>query len=359
MKITIFGLSISSSWGNGHATLWRALCRALAARGHELTFFELDRTYYAAHRDLHEWTDGKLVFYSSWEEIENLARDEVAAADVSILTSYCGSAQEAAALIAEDARCKVFYDLDTPVTLSRLREGDRVPYVPVDGLGRFDLVLSYTGGEALVRLQQELGAARVAPLYGSVDPDIHHPVPIADHYRCGLSYLGTYSADRQVMLERLFLEPARLRPLEKFIMGGAQYPVEFPWAENIHFVQHLPPSEHPAFFASSRLTLNVTRGPMAELGYCPSGRLFEAAACGVPIISDTWPGLAEFFSPETEILTATQPEDVLRALDLPQEELRKIAANAKERVHSQHTAMHRAAELESLLESTTHLQPAF
>jgi spore maturation protein CgeB len=359
MKITIFGLSLSSSWGNGHATLWRGLCHALAERGHEITFFELDRPYYAAHRDLHEWSDGKLVVYSSWEEVEQLAMEEISDADVSIVTSYCASAQEATQLMLERARYKVFYDLDTPVTLSRLRDGDPVPYLPREGLMSFDLVLSYTGGEALRRLQVDLGARRVAPLYGSVDPRIHHRVPTAPNYQCELSYLGTYSADRQVALERLFIEPGRKRRQAKFIMGGAQYPTEFPWAENIHFVQHLPPSEHAAFFSSSRMTLNVTRGPMAELGYCPSGRLFEAAACGVPILTDTWAGLEDFFTPETEILTGKDVSDVLAALDRSPEDLQRMAKNALERVNNQHTAMHRAIELEHLFERSRNVKSVY
>jgi spore maturation protein CgeB len=355
MKISIFGLSISSSWGNGHATLWRGLCRALASRGHEIVFFELDRPYYEAHRDFTEWPDGRLVLYSDWQDVEHLAREECASSDVSVLTSYCGSAQDACRVMQDHAGLKVFYDLDTPVTLSRLREGDSVPYLPAAGLGEFDLVLSYTGGEALTRLREELGAHRVAPLYGSVDPVIHHPVPVSENYRCDLSYLGTYSADRQLMLELLFIEPARRRSHHKFTMGGAQYPVEFPWAPNIHFVRHLSPPEHSAFYSSSRLTLNVTRGPMASLGFCPSGRLFEAAACGVPIISDSWPGLDEFFTLGAEILTAQSPDDVLRALDLDDDSLAQLATRARARVTAQHTAMHRAIELEQLLENTSRI----
>jgi spore maturation protein CgeB len=356
MKIVIFGLSISSSWGNGHATLWRGLCRALAVRGHEITFFELDRAYYAEHRDLREWSDGKLVLYTNWADIAAFAREEISTADVSILTSYCACGEEASRLIFQRGLCKVFYDLDTPVTLSRLQNGEKVAYLPESGLGEFDLVLSYTGGEALSRLCGELGATRVAPLYGSVDPAIHRPVARAAHYECDMSYLGTYSADRQGILEELFLEPARRSPQRKFLMGGAQYPVGFPWTPNIHFVRHLPPSEHAAFFSSARLTLNVTRGPMARLGYCPSGRLFEAAACGTPIVSDIWPGLDEFFTPGREILVGQRAEDILFAQAMDPDELRALGERALERVHTCHTAAHRAEELELLLERSSNLQ---
>jgi spore maturation protein CgeB len=355
MKLVIFGLAISSSWGNGHATLWRGLCKALVARGHDVTFFEKNLPYYAAHRDYTEIPGGRLILFEDWEAIENIALGEVRSADAAIITSYCPVSQQAARIVKEYARCRVFYDLDTPVTIARLRAGEEVPYIPSDGLSGFDLVLSYTGGEALRFLQDELGAERVAPLYGSVDPDVHCPGQRRESYACDLSYLGTYSADRQAALEQLFIEPARLKPKQKFVMGGAQYPEEFPWTENIHFVRHLPPSEHAAFFCSSRLTLNVTRGPMRELGYCPSGRLFEAAACGTPIITDSWQGLDQFFAPGNEVLVACRTEDVLAALELDAEALQEMARRARERVLVEHTAAKRAEELENALEDASTL----
>ena len=350
MKLVVFGLSISSSWGNGHATIWRGLCRGLAERGHTVTFFERDVPYYAAHRDLPELEHGRLVLFREWEEIEGLAREEIRSADAAMVTSYCPVAREASPLVWEHARCSVFYDLDTPVTLARLRAGEDVPYVPVEGLAPFDTVLSFTGGAALEQLQQELGARHVAPLYGSVDPTVHRRVAPRPHYECDLSYLGTYSADRQAALEELFLRPARMRADCKFVMGGAQFPDEFPWTENLHFVRHLPPSEHPAFFSSSRFTLNVTRGPMREFGYCPSGRLFEAAACGTPIISDAWEGLDQFFTPGEEIIVAEHADDVLAAFDLDSPAARRMAERARERVLAAHTAKHRAIELEAALD---------
>src|SRR5205085_11469579 len=195
-----------------------------------------------------------------------------------------------------------------------------------EGLSEFDLVLSYTGGKALEELQKQLGARRVAPLYGSVDPSIHKRVDPSPQYSSDFSYLGTYAEDRQAQLEELFLKPARRCPERKFCVGGAQYPAEFPWTSNMFFVRHLPPPEHPAFYSSSRLTLNITRAAMAQMGYCPSGRLFEAAACGVPILTDWWEGLKTFFDPGSEVLVARTTEEVVAALSLPGEELEKIAA---------------------------------
>jgi spore maturation protein CgeB len=212
-------------------------------------------------------------------------------------------------------------------------------------LGEFDLVLSYTGGAALTALRDRLGARRVAPLYGSVDPDVHRPVAPAEHYRADLSYLGTYAEDRQRALVRLFLEPARRRPQHRFLIGGAQYPQDFPWSDNIFFVRHLPASEHPAFFSSSRLTLNVTRRDMAVTGWCPSGRLFEAAACGATIVSDSWEGLDSFFTPRTEILVVHETRDVVSALELSDGEIARIGDAARERTLAEHTSEHRARQL--------------
>jgi spore maturation protein CgeB len=350
LKLVIFGLTLSSSWGNGHATLWRGLCRALVRAGHRITFFERDVPYYAAHRDLWSLDGVRLELYADWAQARYFAHSEVRDADVAIVTSYCPDAIAATTLATECASLSVFYDMDTPVTLESVRSGARVAYVGDRGLRDFDLVLSYTGGIALDELRALLGARRVAPLYGSVDPDTHRPMPPAPQYAADLSYLGTYAADRQRALEGLFVDAARVRPDRRFVIGGAQYPEGFPWTDNIYFVRHLPPSEHPAFFCSSPLTLNVTRGAFAARGFCPSGRLFEAAACGTAILSDEWAGMDAFFTPGSEILLARQTSDVLDALALDQEELRRIGRRARERALDEHTAAHRAAELIEELE---------
>lgn len=359
MKIVIFGLTISSSWGNGHATLWRGLCRALAQLGHRIVFFERDASYYAQHRDFSELPGGRLVLYSDWESVRRQAAAELSDADLAITTSYCPDALPAADLLLSSKATTVFYDLDTPVTLSRVAAGEPVPYIGGRGLGDFGLVLSYTGGGALQALRRRLGARRAVPLYGHVDPAVHRPAEPQARYRADLSYLGTYAADRQATLERLFLEPARRREACTFLIGGAQYPAEFPWAPNIRFVHHVAPADHPAFFSSSRITLNVTRQAMAEMGWCPSGRLFEAAACGVAILSDTWEGLDSFFAPGREILVARNSDDAVAALDLGDAEIARIAAAARERVLAGHTSMHRARELLAALEQPqSRQQPA-
>jgi len=351
MRHVIFGLTVSSSWGNGHATIWRGLCRALARRGHQVTFFERDVPYYAAHRDLQSTDSYQLILYSGWKEIEACAREAVAAADSAIVTSYCPDALAAADLILDSsAPVRVFYDLDTPVTLERLRTEGSVDYLPACGLEPFDLVLSYAGGRALDELRQHLGARRVAALYGSVDPEVHKPVASDANYHSDLSYLGTYAADRQPALQQLFLEPARRSPEKQFLVGGALYPQDFPWSDNVSFVSHVPPPQHPAFYSSSKLTLSVTRAAMAEMGHCPSGRLFEAAACETPVLSDAWDGLEEFFEPGREILVASSASDVVEFLALSPEELRSIGCAARQRVLAEHTADHRSQQLLKLLE---------
>lgn len=352
VKIVIFGLTISSSWGNGHATLWRGLSGQLARQRHRVVFFERDMPYYAAHRDLHEIPGGELHLYRTWGEAAPAARRHLADADVAMVTSYCPDGIAATEIVlSAPVPVRAFYDLDTPVTLAHLRAGRELSYIGPRGLRDFDLVLSYTGGPALGELRRLLGAREVVPLYGSVDPEAHRPAPAPARRRAALSYLGTYAEDRQAALEALFIEPARRRPHLTFVIGGAQYPQSFPWAENIHFRRHLPPADHPAFYAASRLTLNVTRRAMADMGYCPSGRLFEAAACGAPLLSDPWEGLDAFFEPGAEILIARTSEDVLSALERSDAELARIAGAARARTLTHHSAERRARELVSALDA--------
>jgi spore maturation protein CgeB len=347
MRIVIFGLTVSSSWGNGHATLWRSLIRALDAAGHVVTFYERDVSYYASHRDLPVLHGhAQLRLYATWDDIAREADAAIAGADCAIVTSYCPDGRAASAAVLTAPRTtRVFYDLDTPVTLARLSEGHDVPYLPPGGLADFDLVLSFTGGRALDQLRGRLGARHVAALYGSVDPDHHRPVDAQPQWSAACSYLGTWSQDRQAALEALFLEPARRQHTETFVIAGSQYPDEVVWPANVIRHDHVAPPAHPAFYCSSPITLNVTRGPMAELGYCPSGRLFEAAACGVPVLSDTWEGLDTFFTVGDEILTATTTDDALAALQLPRRDLAQIGQRARERALAEHSGTRRAAEL--------------
>jgi spore maturation protein CgeB len=355
MKLVIFGLTLSSSWGNGHATLWRGLCRALLRRGHRVVFYERDVPYYAEHRDLSELPDGgRLHLYRDWDETRGAAEHDLGDADVAMVTSYCPDGVAASELVLSSrARRRCFYDLDTPVTLARLAAGENVDYIGPRGLGDFDLVLSYTGGAALEALKSRLGARCTAPLYGSVDPEAHRPEPAQAQYRADLSYLGTYAEDRQSALQALFIEPARRLSERRFVIGGTQYPAAFPWTSNIHFVRHLPPREHPAFFSSARLTLNITRKSMAAMGFCPSGRMFEAAACGAPMVSDWWSGLDGFFEPGIEIVVAHNTEDAIAAIEMSDAERAAVARRARERTLEEHTAERRVSTLIALIENAS------
>jgi spore maturation protein CgeB len=350
MKIVIFGLAVSSSWGNGHATLWRGLLQALSGMGHRLVFFEKDVPYYAAHRDLVAPEGWTLHLHRDWDQARKLAERELDDADVGMVTSYCPDGVAATELVlASRARVRCFYDLDTPVTLQRLAAGEAVPYIGPRGLAGFDLVLSYTGGAALTELADRLGAVRTAPLYGSVDPKVHRPVEATGMVYLA-SYLGTYSEDRQDRLEQIFLEPARRMPERAFALAGSLYPEGLALPANVHVRTHVPPPEHPAFYCAATVTVSVTRAAMAQMGYCPSGRLFESAACGVPVLSDWWEGLDAFFEPGREILIARSTEEALEALRRPAMELAQIGRAARQRVLAEHKAAARAGELLRLLD---------
>ena len=286
--------------------------------------------------------------------MKRAARVAVEGADAVLVTSYCPDGSAASDLALEHAPgLSVYYDLDTPVTLAALEDGEYPPYLCQRGLSEFDLVLSFTGGHALELLQERLGARRVAALYGHVDEHVHRPTRASARFRSSLSYLGTYAADRQATLDELFLSPARRLPLETFQLAGSLYPNPEAFPPNVQYWPHLPPGEHAAFFASSRMTLNVTRASMARLGFCPSGRLFEAAASSVPILSDWFLGLEHFFEPGRELIVARTGSEVMDALALGEDELERMAARARERVLAEHRSSRRAEELIELLSSPT------
>ncbi len=352
MNIVIFGLSISSAWGNGHATLWRGLLRALHNRGHRIHFFELDTPYYASHRDAVSFPFAELHLYSDWAQNLGQAQEQLSRADAGIVTSYCPDGIAACELVLDSGLDRtMFYDMDTPVTLSRLAKGESVAYIPAAGLADFDLVLSYTGGQALEQLRDRLGARCVATLYGWVDPHVYYPVEASTKFAADLSYLGTYSADRQAALQELLIEPARLLKQRHFVIGGAMYSDAQTWPENVKYFDHVSPQQHAAFYSSSPLTLNVTRGSMAAMGYCPSGRLFEAAACGTAVLSDWWMGLDTFFEPGEEILIASSGAEAAAAIQKDRAQLEQIGSRARQRALDCHTAEIRAQRLIELIES--------
>jgi spore maturation protein CgeB len=351
MKLVVFGLTISSAWGNGHAALWRSLADGLAQLGHELVFFERHVHHYDSHRDLVRLPAGELHLYADWPSVRERAAAAVASADVAMVTSYCPDGAEACELLrVSPVPVRAFYDLDTPVTLELLDRGGWPPWLPPGGLAGFDRVLSFTGGSALDLLRTRLSARNVAALYASVDPRVYAPRAARGHL--DLAYLGTYAPDRQPALERLLVRPAQRRPERRFVVAGSQYPDDLAWPANVTRLEHVAPSRHSAFHRSARLALSVTRASMARLGHCPSGRMLEAAACGVPVLTDRWWGLERFFRPGEEVLVAQDSDDALAHIERDPDELAAIGEAARRRVLASHTGMHRAAELVELLSTS-------
>ncbi len=356
MNIAFFASSLVSAYWNGAATYYRGIVRALHERGHRVTFYEPDAYGRQQHRDMPDPEWARVVVYpGEGEEGVRRALDDARGADLVVKASGVGVFDELLEKAVLDIRrpdglC-VFWDVDAPATQDRMESDPEDRFRAL--VPRYDLIFTYGGGDPVVERYEALGARECIPIYNALDPETHHPAPPEPRFAAALSYLGTYAEDRQAALERLFVEPARRRPGSRFVIGGAQYPPDFPWTPNIWFVRHLPPAEHPAFYAASRLTLNVTREAMARSGWCPSGRLFEAASCGVPILSDWFDGLDAFFEPGREILIARGTEDALAVLDMPDAELAAVARRARERCLAEHTAQRRAREMVAALESAT------
>jgi spore maturation protein CgeB len=344
LKIVILGLSITSSWGNGHATTYRALVKALSRRGHSVVFVERDTSWYRDHRDLENPDYCRVSLYRSLPELAHQHTDLVREADLVILGSYVPDGIAIGEWLTTQATgIKAFYDIDTPVTLAGLEAGE-VNYISPGLIPRFDLYLSFSGGPTLGILEDLYGSPLARALYCSADLSA---VPVAAP-RWSLGYLGTYSEDRQPLLERLLLAPARQLQDHAFVAAGPKYPDEIDWPENVDRISHLPPHRHAEFYGAQRYTLNVTRADMKALGFSPSVRLFEAAACGTPLISDDWPGIETIFKPGSEILIAAGPRDVVQiVMQLPEDRRLAIAANARTRLLKEHTPAHRARQLEA------------
>jgi spore maturation protein CgeB len=345
VKITIFGLTLSSSWGNGHATPYRALIRALHRLGHRVHFFEKDVPYYRSRRDFDSCDYCELTLYPDWADVRDHALSVASDSDVVITASFLPEGCRVNDEVLDLGRpLRVFYDLDTPVTLAKLRHGE-VEYLHARQLAEFDLVLSFTGGKVLVELENDYRAPMIKTLYGCVDPDEYYRVAAVPDFQCDLSYMGTYSADRQAKVDQLLLEPSRRHPERIFLLAGSLYPWDWQWPQNVHRMEHVSPAEHSRFYSSSRITLNITRGEMAANGWCPSGRFFEAAACGTPLITDQWEGLDSFFDLRSELRVVSGAADVEDALNAPDAELQSMAGRARQRTLDEHTGTVRARQL--------------
>jgi spore maturation protein CgeB len=344
LNITILGLSITSSWGNGHATTFRALVKELNKAGHQVTFLERDVPWYASNRDLAQPDFCKLFLYQDLNDLEQQHLEVVKSADLVIVGSYVPEGVAVGKWVCKVAQgIKAFYDIDTPVTLAKLERKD-YEYLSPELIPAYDLYLSFTGGPTLDLLEHKYGSPCARALYCSVDPSMYFPESIAKTYDLG--YLGTYSDDRQPPLECLLFDAAKQWGAGRFAVAGPQYPESIQWPGNIQYIHHLPPAEHRAFYNAQRFTLNITRADMIRAGYSPSVRLFEAAACGVPIISDYWEGLETVFELGTEIFVSRSGMETLDYL-IAMDESERVAAGerARNKILAAHTASHRAEEL--------------
>jgi spore maturation protein CgeB len=348
LDIVILGLSLSSSWGNGHATTYRALLRGLSAEGHKVLFLERDVPWYAQHRDLPQPDFCELRYYGDIDAMLNEYGARIQKADAVIIGSYVPSGRELIDKVAAlQPQTLCFYDIDTPVTLAML-ERDEEEFLAKRQIPLFDGYFSFTGGPILTHLERRFGAPKALALYCSVDADRYAPTGEASVWDLG--YLGTYSPDRQPTLEQLLIEPARRLPQMRFVVAGPQYPDTIDWPDNVERIDHLPPTEHASFYSRQRFTLNVTRADMIAAGWSPSVRLFEAAACASPIISDEWPGLSELLPDGEALLIAHDSEDVVAALSGLDEGRRlAIAEAARARVLEHHTGAARGRELAEAL----------
>lgn len=344
LNITILGLSITSSWGNGHATTFRALVKELDKAGHKVTFLERDVPWYADNRDLANPEYCRTILYKDLDELKDNYTSAVSTADFVIVGSYVPEGVLVGEWVCKTAKgIKAFYDIDTPVTLAKLERQD-YEYLSPELIGKYDLYLSFTGGPTLKLLEEKYGSPCARALYCSVDPALYFPEAVEK--TMDLGYLGTYSDDRQPPLEKLMFDAAKVWPQGRFTVAGPQYPDSIEWPSNIEHIHHLPPAEHRRFYNAQRFALNITRADMIKAGYSPSVRLFEAAACGVPIISDFWDGLESVFEIGTEILVSNSGEETLGYLQTMDDATRnEIGERARTKILAAHTACHRAAEL--------------
>jgi spore maturation protein CgeB len=345
LKIVILGLSISSSWDNGHATIYRDLVRELCRRGHDVLFLERDTAWHTSNRDLPDPSHGRTEFYSTIKELKDRFSGEIRNADFVIVGSSVPEGINIGEWVTRVAQgVTAFYDLDTPATVANLIK-DSADSISTALIPRYQMYLSLTGGPMLNCIEKNFGSSMARPLYTSVDATFYFPEE--RELKWDLGYLGAHDHGSQPSLERLLLEPARRWSEGKFIVARPQIPRGVRWPKNVKRVRHLSPAKQRVFYNSQRYTLNLTRANRTTAGFSPNARLLEAAACGTPIISDSWIGLETFFKPDEEILISHSADETLIYLEeIPEMDRRRIGARARECVLAKHTARHRAIELE-------------
>ena len=351
MKIAFYGSSLLSSWWNGAATYYRGLLRDLASRGYDITFYEPDAYERQQHRDIDppEWA--RSVVYPATAQGLGVVLAEAAAADIVIKASGVGVFDdELLAGILEKASpraLKIFWDVDAAATLDDMRRDWNHPVRRA--LGFLDLVLTYGGGPPVIEAYEGFGASRCVPVYNALDPTTHCPVEPDPRFAADLSFLGNRLPDRESRVDEFFLKPAAALPERNFLIGGNGWETKRMPA-NVRHLGHVFTHEHNAFNCTPLAVLNVVRDSMADIGFSPATRVFEAAGAAACLITDAWEGIELFLRPDEEVLVARDGQDVVENLrTLTPERARSIGRAALQRVLSEHTYAHRGAEVDALL----------
>jgi spore maturation protein CgeB len=351
-RIAFFGSSLVSAYWNGAATYYRGIVRALAERGHDVTFYEPDAYERQQHRDIEDPPWARVVVYPGDSEDAVLRMVEHAsAADIVIKASGVGVfdalLEHEVLRLKSPARSVLFWDVDAPATLDRVGGDPGDPFRTL--VPRYDMICTYGGGPPVVQAYEALGAAVCLPIYNALDPTTHHPAPADPRFDGALAFLGNRLPDREARVEEFFLAAAARLPDQSFVLGGSGWD-DKPAPPNVRKVGHVYTPQHNAFNCTPRAVLNVNRESMARYGYSPPTRIFEAAGAGACIITDQWTGLDQFLEPDAEVLVAEDGEAVAaHVASLTAERAARIGAAARRRILSEHTYAHRAAQLEAVL----------
>jgi spore maturation protein CgeB len=352
MKIAFFGSSLVSAYWNGAATYYRGIVRGLHACGHEITFYEPDAYERQQHRDIADPAWATVVVYAGvgTDGVER-ALEEARHADVLVKASGVGVFDEmlerAVLEVRRPEATVVFWDVDAPATLDRIRANPADPFAAL--VPRYDLVLTYGGGDPVVKAYAALGARAAIPIYNALDPDTHHPTAADPRFECDLAFLGNRLPDREARVEEFLLRPAASRPARRFLLGGSGWH-DKPRPANVRYAGHVGTADHNAFNATPLAVLNVNRESMARYGFSPPTRVFEAAGAGACLVTDAWEGIELFLEPGREVLVARSGDEVAAHLDaLDEPTSRAIGDRARRRVVSEHTYGHRAREVSAIL----------
>ncbi|MBW8874676.1 MAG: glycosyltransferase [Acidobacteria bacterium] len=351
LHIAFFGSSLVSAYWNGAATYYRGILRALAERGHRITFYEPDAFERQQHRDIPDPEWARVVVYPADDRGVLRALEDARGADMVVKASGVGvfdELLEAAVLeLREPGGLAVFWDVDAPATLDRLESSPRDPFRPL--VHRYDFVLTYGGGEPVVKAYKRFGARECVPIYNALDPTTHHPVAPDPRFAADLGFLGNRLPDREARVEEFFLQAAVQCPERRFLLGGNGWG-DKPLPANVQLLGHVYTRDHNAFNCTPLAVLNISRESMARYGFSPATRVFEAAGAGACLITDAWEGIEMFLEPEREVLVAAGGGEVAARLrDLDPETARRIGRAARRRILAEHTYAHRAAQVESVL----------